>query len=124
MVVTAQEPVEEVCFHLSCLFATRSSPVESISINSTMPQGASSKELLLESARRNNIDLLEEVISANSSNLADLLNSTRDGVGNTAIHLAAKNGSRSFPPPPSLCRAPPPLRLVICLWVLGEQWKY
>ncbi|PUU77036.1 hypothetical protein B9Z19DRAFT_1087007 [Tuber borchii] len=56
-------------------------------------EGASPKELLLESARRNNTDLLEEVISENPSNLADLLNSTRDGVGNTAIHLAAKHGS-------------------------------
>ncbi|CUS12820.1 unnamed protein product [Tuber aestivum] len=59
----------------------------------TEEDGASPKELLLESARRNNTDLLEEVISEYSSNLADLLNSTRDGVGNTVIHLAAKHGS-------------------------------
>ncbi|PWW74417.1 ankyrin [Tuber magnatum] len=59
----------------------------------TEEEGASPKELLLESARRNNTDLLEEVISEYASNLADLLNSTRDGVGNTAIHLAAKHGS-------------------------------
>ncbi|KAG0125818.1 ankyrin repeat-containing domain protein [Tuber indicum] len=56
-------------------------------------QGASLKELLLESARRNNTDLLEEVISEGASCLTDLLNNTRDGVGNTAVHLAAKNGS-------------------------------
>ncbi|RPA95006.1 ankyrin [Choiromyces venosus 120613-1] len=56
-------------------------------------EGASPKELLLEAARRNNTDLLEEVILENTANLADLLNVTRDGVGNTAIHLAAKHGS-------------------------------
>jgi len=107
MVVTARGPEEEVCFSSLALFATCLSTVESASTNSTMLQGASPRELLLESARRNNTDLLLEEVIKDASDLAGLLNSTRDGVGNTAIHLAAKNGSRASPLHPLPPIAPP-----------------
>ncbi|RPB15339.1 ankyrin repeat protein-like protein [Morchella conica CCBAS932] len=55
-------------------------------------EGASPKELLLEAARRNNVDLLEEVLG-NKKVDADFLNHSTDGVGNTALHMAAQHGS-------------------------------
>lgn len=57
-------------------------------------QGASYNEQLLESARRNNIDLLENIIKSNSSTeFVTLLNNSRDAFGNTPLHLCARNGS-------------------------------
>ncbi|KAH3909241.1 hypothetical protein HBI56_187510 [Parastagonospora nodorum] len=67
-------------------------------------EGASPRELIFESCRRNNTTLLEETLenvasSAKKSGgkptelIAQLLNSARDGVGNGALHVAATNGS-------------------------------
>jgi len=65
-------------------------------------QGASPAELVLEAARRNNTDLLYDVIkqlddSTRNQNtkqsIAQVLNHARDGIGMGAIHLAALNGN-------------------------------
>jgi hypothetical protein len=68
-------------------------------------QGASPRELVLEAARRNNTDLLQEVLEAISKaakanpgkpaaeQIADILNKSRDGIGNGVLHLAALNGN-------------------------------
>lgn len=67
-------------------------------------EGASPRELILESCRRNNTELLEETIanlaSAASKSgkdateyVAEILNKARDGVGNGCLHLAASYGS-------------------------------
>ncbi|KAH9873366.1 hypothetical protein J1614_005764 [Plenodomus biglobosus] len=67
-------------------------------------EGASPRELILESCRRNNTELLEETIadlaSAASKSgkdaaeyVAGILNNARDGVGNGCLHLAASYGS-------------------------------
>lgn len=63
--------------------------------------GASNKELVLEASRRNNTDLLNEVIgNINSQHgkkgvevVAEVLNSARDPVGYGVLHLAAMNGN-------------------------------
>jgi hypothetical protein len=51
---------------------------------------------LLEAARRNNTDLLMEVLKTNST--AEFLNNSTDALGNTALHIAAKHGSCVFSP--------------------------
>lgn len=58
-------------------------------------EGASSGEILIEAARRNNTDLLEEVIAGCKSpeEVAKLLNETRTVLGNYAYHEAALNGN-------------------------------
>ncbi|MCJ1238085.1 hypothetical protein MMC14_006074 [Varicellaria rhodocarpa] len=58
-------------------------------------EGASLRELLLEACRRNNTSLLNEVLSSHSSHveIAKLLNTAQDGVGNYCLHLAASYGS-------------------------------
>jgi len=58
-------------------------------------EGASARELLLEASRRNNTELLSEVVTSHSSpeKLAHLLNTSTDGVGNYCLHLAASYGS-------------------------------
>ncbi|CDO53264.1 hypothetical protein DV451_004346 [Geotrichum candidum] len=63
-------------------------------------EGASPSEQFIEAARRNNIDLLHEVIADitakqpdNPTAVAELLNSSQDPLGNTPLHLAAANGS-------------------------------
>ncbi|KAI9679843.1 MAG: hypothetical protein M1817_004857 [Caeruleum heppii] len=63
-------------------------------------EGATPQELLLEGCRRNNVELLQEVIQTVSKqrgtaagNLAGLINSAVDGIGNHCLHLAAINGS-------------------------------
>ncbi|KAF2834482.1 ankyrin repeat protein-like protein [Patellaria atrata CBS 101060] len=65
-------------------------------------EGASPRELVLEACRRNNTELLEEVIESISSKppkgqgtaeVAKLLNNAQDGIGNGVLHLAATNGS-------------------------------
>ncbi|KAJ9637192.1 hypothetical protein H2199_007478 [Coniosporium tulheliwenetii] len=58
------------------------------------------EELILEACRRNNTDLLTEVLttlSKSSKNptalIASTLNTARDGIGNGVLHLAASTGS-------------------------------
>ena len=60
-----------------------------------MPQGASPRELLLEASRRNNTSLLSEVLGSQSSSTqtAQLLNESKDGLGNNCLHLAASYGN-------------------------------
>ncbi len=83
-----------------------------------MYQGATPRELVLEAARRDNVDLLKGLIDtlwkepisdskksdANvkkaKERVAELINTAFDPIGNHALHLAAKNGnckSRSGP---------------------------
>ena len=70
----------------------------------TVFQGASPRELIIESCRRNNTSLLEETIadlaSAASKSgkkpveyVAGILNNARDAVGNGVLHVAATYGS-------------------------------
>lgn len=67
-------------------------------------QGATPRELLLEACRRNNTDLLNELLAdvtkAASSKqqspidqIAKLLNDSTDGIGNYCLHVAATYGS-------------------------------
>lgn len=64
-------------------------------------QGATPRELVLEACRRNNTDLLQEVIdnfnkkSAKTAEeeLAKLFNTSRDGIGQGVLHVAAANGN-------------------------------
>ena len=58
-------------------------------------QGASTKELLIEACRRNNTDLLQEVISGCKSDdeISDLLNNTTSVLGNHLYHEAALRGN-------------------------------
>lgn len=58
-------------------------------------EGASLGEQLIEAARRNNVDLLEEVFAA-ATDIAQVINTSTDPVGNSALHLAAYNGSCMF----------------------------
>lgn len=68
-----------------------------------MQGGATSRELLIEACRRNNTDLLEEVISDLQKSasggdrpegvVAKTLNNTQDGIGNGLLHIAAANGN-------------------------------
>lgn len=55
-------------------------------------EGASYGEQLIEAARRNNIELLEEIF-AESADIANVINTATDPLGNSALHLAALNGS-------------------------------
>ncbi|KAI9817716.1 MAG: hypothetical protein M1826_001472 [Phylliscum demangeonii] len=65
-------------------------------------EGASSRELVLEASRRNNADLLQQVINdahrsqptsaAAADQVADVINEARDGIGNRCLHLAVTNG--------------------------------
>lgn len=57
--------------------------------------GASPQELLFEAARRDNTELLHQIISnAGSAHItSDLLNKSTDPLGNTALHIAASSGS-------------------------------
>ncbi|KAL8673920.1 MAG: hypothetical protein Q9168_001667 [Polycauliona sp. 1 TL-2023] len=54
-------------------------------------EGATPRELVLEACRRNNSSLLSEVLKSlkTSTDIADLLNNAKDGVGNHCLHLAA-----------------------------------
>ncbi|TGZ79153.1 ankyrin [Ascodesmis nigricans] len=54
--------------------------------------GASPRELLLEAARRDNTDLLNEVLEKIQHN-AEILNSAADALGNTTLHVATQYGS-------------------------------
>lgn len=58
--------------------------------------GATLEEQLLDAARRNNVDLLEHVydrLEEDAAKIADLINTARDPLGNTALHLCCRNGS-------------------------------
>jgi hypothetical protein len=63
-------------------------------------QGATPRELVLEACRRNNTNLLQEVIDnfhkkspkTAEDDLAQLLNTARDGIGQGVLHVAAANG--------------------------------
>ncbi|KAG0061575.1 hypothetical protein BGZ89_011326 [Linnemannia elongata] len=53
-------------------------------------EGASNNELLVAACKEDNLDLLEEVLSADASSFD--INHT-DGLGNAALHYAARHGS-------------------------------
>lgn len=55
-------------------------------------EGASYSEQLIEAARRNNDDLFEE-LQKEVKDIVALINTATDPLGNTALHLAALNGS-------------------------------
>lgn len=57
--------------------------------------GASPSEQIIEAARRNNLELFEEVVGSvgDENKVAALINNSRDPLGNTALHVAAHNGS-------------------------------
>ncbi|ROW16377.1 hypothetical protein VPNG_02709 [Cytospora leucostoma] len=56
--------------------------------------GASAKELLIEAARRNNVELLQETLEGKSDEeVADLLNNTTTVMGNHLYHEAAIHGN-------------------------------
>lgn len=50
---------------------------------------------MIEACRRDNVALLEEVMNAQTSHLAkaDLINNTKDGIGNHCLHIAVSYGS-------------------------------
>ncbi|CCD23658.1 ankyrin repeat-containing protein ANK1 NDAI_0B06270 [Naumovozyma dairenensis CBS 421] len=59
-------------------------------------EGASLKEQLLDASRRNNVDLLEQIFTTldnDEEKIADLINTAKDPLGNTALHLSCKYGS-------------------------------
>ncbi|XDG07689.1 hypothetical protein ABKA04_007304 [Annulohypoxylon sp. FPYF3050] len=58
-------------------------------------EGASVKEQLIEACRRNNVDLLQEIISncKNDDEISDLLNNTTTVMGNHLYHEAALQGN-------------------------------
>ncbi|KAH8597924.1 hypothetical protein B0O99DRAFT_507766 [Bisporella sp. PMI_857] len=72
-----------------------SSSLSSQSYEANSEQGASAGELLIEAARRNNTELLEEVIASagNEKEVAELLNKTKTVLGNYVYHEAALRGS-------------------------------
>jgi ankyrin repeat protein len=60
--------------------------------------GATPKELLFESCRRNNTALLNDLLSqpplsSDASKIASFLNTTTDGLGASGLHIAAKYGA-------------------------------
>jgi hypothetical protein len=69
-------------------------------------EGASPREIFLEACRRNNTELLEEVIATAGKSrrkdqtaaaaVAELMNTAVDGVGNHGLHLAATNGACEY----------------------------
>lgn len=58
----------------------------------TSDEGASYSEQLIESARRNNVSLFEE-LQKEAKDIVELINTATDPLGNYALHLAAFNGS-------------------------------
>ncbi|KAK9379094.1 ankyrin repeat-containing domain protein [Kockiozyma suomiensis] len=77
--------------------AARAPKTEEISYDND-EDGAKPSEILIEAARRNNVDLLQEVLGIGadgtaSSKATDLINTSVDALGNTALHVAALNGS-------------------------------
>lgn len=63
-----------------------------------MQQGAKPSELLIEAARRNNTDLLQEVIdnAGGPEKAAVLLNETKTVMGNYIYHEAALRGNCKY----------------------------
>lgn len=67
-----------------------------MSTKDTAIAGASPSEQLLEAARRNNTDLLKELLSKYQDKpheAIELINTAKDPSGNGALHLAAKYGN-------------------------------
>lgn len=61
-----------------------------------MSEGASLEEQILDASRRNNADLLETIfqnLSGDEKKIANLINSAKDPMGNTALHLCCQYGS-------------------------------
>ncbi|CCH44346.1 hypothetical protein BN7_3909 [Wickerhamomyces ciferrii] len=57
-------------------------------------EGASFKEQILDVARRNNTELFDEILAnAAGEQISDIINHSKDALGNTPLHLAAKYGS-------------------------------
>jgi len=58
-------------------------------------EGASAKEQLVEACRRNNVELLTEIVSncKNDDEISDLLNNTKSVLGNHLYHEAALQGN-------------------------------
>lgn len=61
-------------------------------------QGASVKEQLIEACRRNNVDLLQEIISncKNDDEISNILNNTTTVMGNHLYHEAALQGNCAY----------------------------
>ncbi len=84
----------------SCYRPPRPASVTCQDLTLTQNQGASPRELLLEACRRNNTNLLAELLARfpTPDKIAHLLNTSTDGVGNYCLHVAAAHGAcRSFP---------------------------
>ncbi|KAK9236220.1 hypothetical protein V1525DRAFT_407628 [Lipomyces kononenkoae] len=61
-------------------------------------EGAKPAELLIEAARRNNVDLLLDLLGISDDGparpgSAEIINTAKDSLGNSPLHLAAINGS-------------------------------
>lgn len=80
--------------------------------------GASIQEILVEACRRNNTDLLHELLEDKGDDeIAKLLNETTTVMGNHLYHEAASRGNCSsclFLPSSFACPSPPPLHLLLC----------
>ena len=63
--------------------------------NNEEHEGASVQEILIEACRRNNVDLLTQIIdeTGNDAKMASLLNDTRTVMGNHLYHEAASRGN-------------------------------
>lgn len=62
----------------------------------TAEEGASLKEQLIEAVRRNNTDLLEQVLNEfgdDAAGKAELINGAKDALGNYVLHVGALYGS-------------------------------
>jgi hypothetical protein len=69
-------------------------PLPATSQNLTKKKGASPAELLIEACRRNNVDLLFEILeSKGDDEIAHLLNTTTTVMGNHLYHEAAARGN-------------------------------
>lgn len=65
-------------------------------IPSMSSEGASAGEQLLDASRRNNSDLLSsifETLGHDAEKIAELINTSKNPLGNTALHLCCKYGS-------------------------------
>lgn len=59
-------------------------------------EGASYGEQLLEASRRNNVDLLNSILESVGNDpvkIAEVVNTSQDPFGNTALHLCCKTGA-------------------------------
>ncbi len=79
----------------SCYRHPRLASVTCQDLTLTQNQGASPRELLLEACRRNNTNLLAELLARfpTPDKIAHLLNTSTDGVGNYCLHVAAAHGA-------------------------------